>query len=286
MARIPCHLVALLLSALVAGCGAAAAPDAIEAAVSAGAEAAQAEIASVVTPVTEEAQEAAAQALVPTALAIQEAVQGSPVAPSVEPRPAWAAAPVASALILRWEVGSEAQYRRKWEGIICPGGLSGPTGGIGYDFGHQTATDIRAAWSDHPDVDRLVTASGIVGDANCRAWRSQHLDIRIPFEHADQVFQVSTLPAYASAAGRALADGWEQLPPNAQAGNVSMGYNRGWSMRGDRNREKRAIRDTCVPVGDVGCNAREIRAMKRLWPDVRGLRDRRDDEASTVERPS
>ena len=123
-----------------------------------------------------------------------------------------------------------------------------------------------------------------MGDAKCREWVSRHRDIRIPYEFAYRVFAAASLPAYSQGAERALGDGWERMSAYAQAGNTSLGYNRGWSMRGDRNREKRAIRDDCAPTGDADCNAAQIRAMKRLWPTVRGLRDRRDDEARTVER--
>lgn len=291
MAGLPRHLVAVLLSALVSLAAAACAPSVAttpdrRAAVGA-AEALQIQVAEVVTPAATDLQVAVAEVLVPAALGVQGTVQASLSPPSPGPLDmAWAGAPVAADLIIRWEIGSPARYARLYQGLICPGGASGPTGGVGYDFGHQTAADIRAEWHEHPDVERLATASGVVGDAACRDWVARHTDIRIPFDYAERIFLTRTLPAYQQAAERALGDGWHRLPPNAQAGNTSLGYNRGWSMRGDRNREKRAIRDVCAPAGDVRCNAAEIRAMKRLWPDVRGLRDRRDDEARVVESAS
>lgn len=290
MAGLSRHLVAVLLSALVILGGAACAPAGVTAparpAAAGPAEALQAQVAEVVAPTAVELQVSVAQVLVPAALDVQDAVQAS-LSPSPGPLDmAWAGAPVAADLIIRWEIGSPARYARLYEGLICPGGASGPTGGVGYDFGHQTAADIRAEWHEHADVERLATASGVVGPAACRSWVAAHADIRIPFDYAERIFLTRTLPAYQLAAERALGEGWDRLPANAQAGNTSLGYNRGWSMRGDRNREKRAIRDVCAPAGDVRCNATEIRAMKRLWPDVRGLRDRRDDEARVVESAS
>ena len=288
MARASCLLVALLLSALVIGCGASA-PASDDQAVSIRFGQAQADFEAAIAPPVEVAQASTAEVVVPAVLAIQEQIQEALPAPTaaaaVDPEP-WAGAAVASDLIVRWEVSSPAAYTRKWQGLICPGGASGPTGGIGFDFGHQTPADIRMAWGQHAEVERLATASGVVGDANCRAWVSRHQDIRIPYALAYEVFQSASLPAYRAGAERALGEGWHRLTPFAQAGNTSLGYNRGWSMRGDRNREKRAIRDDCAPRGDVACNAGEIRAMKRLWPNVRGLRDRREDEARTVERTS
>ncbi len=287
MARASRLLVALLLSALVIGCGASALPSADPSVPSMFGQA-QADFELAIAPPVEVAQVSTAEVVVPAVLAIQEQIQAalpaSP-APAVQPEE-WAGADVASDLIVRWEVSSPDAYTRKWQGVICPGGASGPTGGIGFDFGHQTPADIREAWDQHADVERLATASGVVGDANCRAWVSRHQDIRIPYAFAYAVFQSASLPAYRHGAERALGEGWHRLTAFAQAGNTSLGYNRGWSMRGDRNREKRAIRDDCAPRGDLTCNAGEIRAMKRLWPTVRGLRDRREDEARTVERTS
>ncbi len=50
-------------------------------------------------------------------------------------------------------------------------------------------------------------------------------------------------------------------------------------MQGDRRREMRAIRDYLF-AGEYDKVAGEIEAMKRLWPNSRGLRERRDREAN------
>ena len=284
MARASRGLVAVLLSALVillVGCEPTTqAQDNVAPA----AAVAQAAVVEAVEPIATEAQTEVAEVVVPAVLAVRDDLQQLVAASAPTPAPdPWAGAEAAAKLIIRWEVGSPQAYTLRWEGVICPGGLSGPTIGIGYDLGHQTPTSIRATWADHAAVERLVTASGVVGDAACRAWRDQHRDIRVPFLQAEQVFLSDSLPAYRDAAAAALGEGWHRLPPNAQAADVSMGYNRGWSMRGERNREKRAIRDDCAPRGDAACNAGQLRAMKRLWPTVRGLRDRRDAEAALAE---
>ena len=67
---------------------------------------------------------------------------------------------------------------------------------------------------------------------------------------------------------------------------MSLVYNRGASMAGPRNAEKRAIRDVCLPAGDTQCVATELRAMCRLWagtPNGPGLCARREDEARLAE---
>lgn len=241
-----------------------------------------------VTPAVEHAQAGIAETLAPAILALQESAQVAvePLPLSERPFRTWAGAPAATALIVRWEVTSPQAYTRLYQGVICPGGASGPTVGIGYDLGHQTRATIARDWAGHPDVDRLVDGSGRVGEHRCNAYRAAHRDIRVPYGMAYDVFAAATLPAYHAAATRTLSHGWDGLPVNAQASNVSLGYNRGWSMVGDRNREKRAIRDDCVPGSDTPCNAAQLRAMCRIWagtPNGKGLCARRHAEARLIE---
>lgn len=231
-----------------------------------------------------EQQRDAAQAVVPMVLAVQDAAAVVAEAlPLPHPaQPVRVVTPETAALIVRWEVTSPATYARRYEGPICPGGASGPTIGIGYDLGHQSQAVIRRDWADHPDVERLVTGSGVIGETPCRVWRAQHRDIRVSFAQAQDVFALSTLPTYHGMASRAFRNGWDGLSPNGQGANVSMVYNRGASMVGSRNSEKRAIRDDCVPPADHPCIAGQLRAMCRIWagtPNGRGLCARREDEA-------
>lgn len=55
------------------------------------------------------------------------------------------------------------------------------------------------------------------------------------------------------------------------------------TLLGYRNLEKRVIRDKCLPAHDRACVAAQLRAMKRLWPDVPGLQGRRESEARLAE---
>ena len=239
--------------------------------------------ADIVVPAAAQVRASTVEVLVPLLLDAREIVQEALPEPApIAQADVWAGAPAATALIVRWEVSSPQLYTRRYQGVICPGGASGPTIGVGYDLGHQTTSDIARDWAAHPDAGRLAAGSAQVGEARCRAYQAKHRDIRVPFAMAQQVFATATLPAYHAAARRALAQGWDGLSLNAQAADISLGYNRGWSMRGDRNREKRAIRDTCVPAADLPCNASELRAMCRLWagtPNGKGLCARRDAEA-------
>lgn len=196
-------------------------------------------------------------------------------------------AAIATALITRWEIGSEAQYRRLYAGITCPGGASGPTVGIGYDLGQQSARQIRKDWAGHPQVGALAQGSGVIGDRACRAFRASHRDVRVSIEDAQRVFQMASLPIYARAAGRALKRGWTDVSGHYRAGMVSLGYNRGWVMAGERRREMRTLRDDCVPQASVPCGQAALVSMCRLWAGTRngnGLCARRKDEARVIGR--
>lgn len=72
--------------------------------------------------------------------------------------------------------------------------------------------------------------------------------------------------------------GCETLPPLCFGALVSLVYNRGASVKGDRRVEMAAIRDL-IRAGTLAEVPDQFRKMKRLWPTVEGLRDRREKEA-------
>ncbi|MGE4366204.1 MAG: hypothetical protein AB7D25_02355 [Thermomonas sp.] len=212
--------------------------------------------------VAADARETAARLAVPAVLELQGAVEAVLPPPAATAAPA--TAPVASAavaLIVRHEIISPAYYQAHLQGFACPGDISGPTIGIGYDLGMQTATRIRADWRAHPAAPRLATGSGVTGFGPCRTYRRDNADIRTPFALAEEVFETASLPAYHALAARAFRDGWDGLPPNAQGALVVTVYVRGAGMRGETRAEMRQLRDDCVPAHDVQCIARAHRAM-------------------------
>lgn len=284
MIRLP----ALLLAAsLLLGCAESTqeAPAAVDSAVSVATEAVQSAQVEV-----GEVQAAGAEATVPAVLALREAVATVTTEPlPPEPRPAEPVVvdPAIMELVVRWEIGSPAQYVRKYQGVICPGGGSGPTIGIGYDLGTQTPAQIRAAWGWHPDVERLATASGQVGPERCAAWRAGHRDIRVSYDDALRVFASHDWPRYMAMAARAYRNGWDGISRNHQLGLGGNGYNRGFSFVGSRKAEMREVRATCVPQNLATCTAAQLRASCRVWegtPIYDGLCARRRAEASYVVR--
>lgn len=223
------------------------------------------------------------EASAPAAIALADALQPEPPAPAAPP-PAAPNEDPAIALMVRWEVTGQANYERKLQGLVCPPPPSGPTGGIGYDFGHQTRAEIRRVWGWHPDADRLASASGQIGALKCNAWRRANADIRIPWDDAIRVFAGDSLPRYRGMALRALP-GLDRQTAGHIGGLSSTGYRRGWNMEGERMREKRVIRDQCVPQDSADCSAAQVIAMCRLWegkPGGKGQCNRGADEARVI----
>lgn len=231
-------------------------------------------------PALASAQVAVAETVMPAVVAIREAI--APLAPDIPPPPPDLVDPDAVALIVRFEILSPAYYERRLQGVICPGGASGPTWGVGYDGGHQTRAQIASDWLSHAAVERLTETSGAMGPARCRASADTLADVRTGLDTAHVVFRDSTLPRYHYLASRTFRNGWSLLPPRAQGALTSVVFNRGASMTGEKRRDMRTLRDRCVPAGDVQCIADTIRDMVWVWEGTTieaGMRNRRFAEA-------
>jgi len=191
--------------------------------------------------------------------------------------------PAAIAHIIRWEVGSEALYARRYQRPVCPAcktTASGPTIGVGYDLGHAYAAVIRSDWRAHPQVNRLPAASGITGKAAIPVTAAMQ-DVITPWSLALPVFQQTTVLNYCRMTIRAYP-GSVDLPPDAFGVLVATSMNRGTGMAGDRRRELRTIRNTCVPALDTACIATQLSASTRIWAGTEagnGLRNRYTDAA-------
>jgi hypothetical protein len=186
-------------------------------------------------------------------------------------------------LILQFEIGSRAQYERLYAHPIWPGGESGVTIGIGYDLGFTSKQQIEADWDpflEKPERAALAAVQGAKGEAAAQLARGLK-NINIPLAAAEPVFYASTVPRFARITRDAFP-GVEDLPPDAQGALLSLVFNRGASFTGDRRSEMRAIRDELANSGSLVRIADQFEAMQRLWPDARGLRDRRVREAGFV----
>jgi GH24 family phage-related lysozyme (muramidase) len=194
--------------------------------------------------------------------------------------PAPALSPEGFQIILEFETGGESNYnpRPEW-----PGFVSGVTVGVGYDCGYNSAPVIRADWKKLEAAPRLAATSGITGRA-AKTKAAALRDVLVRWQLASEVFNEVTVARFYVLTKRTFP-GLDRLHPNAQAALVSLVFNRGNSLVGERRSEMRAIR-AAVARSDYREIARQLRAMVRLWraTDIeRGMVRRRDAEAQLVE---
>jgi hypothetical protein len=180
-----------------------------------------------------------------------------------------------------------------------PGARSGVTIGVGYDLGYYPERVFRDDWDGillPPDIDRLATAIGVTG-VNAKAYCHKFGNIQIPHDGALRVFRTVTLPDFAQRAGNTFP-GAENLPADAQGALVSLVFNRGTDLEGDRRAEmlniRNAIKNSKADPGEseeqrvnnlLKYIAKEFRSMKRIWKNqgLDGLLTRRENEAKLVE---
>lgn len=186
--------------------------------------------------------------------------------------------------LVRLEISSRAYYRKFLSHPVFPGGQSCVTIGIGYDLGYCSAAQIQRDWGkaiDQGDLEKLVVVAGVKGEA-AKAIRAGVRRITIDLAAAEHVFYRVTIPRYAAMTLKAYR-GCDTLFADAQAGLLSLVYNRGTRMSGGSRKEMRAIQSLVLEKDYQGI-ADQIIAMKRLWEGrhLAGLLKRRDEEARLV----
>lgn len=195
-------------------------------------------------------------------------------------------------LILEFEVGGGENYYNKFlKNPTWPGEQSGVTIGVGYDLGYVNKTEFSEDWKDLPKeiFDRLYKVVGIKG-YNAKNLIIGLRDISIPWELSLQVFNNKTVTKFYNLTQKTFPN-FDNLPEDAKGGLVSLVFNRGSALEGDRRREMKLIRDgmKLVSVYDqksLTFIANQIRNMKRIWAGgsiEKGMNRRRDSEAKLIE---
>jgi len=192
-------------------------------------------------------------------------------------------------LVIASEVTSQTVYERKYRRVLeHPSDESGPTGGIGYDFGTQTRAQIAADWGDKVSAAMLKILCGAAGlrgeKAEAYSRKTRGL-VDIPWDVALDVFCNHDLPRYLSILER-YCPGASLLGPDCKGVLWSIAFNRdasGFAKAGPRYAEMREIR-ACVAKGELVRIPGLIRSMQRLWPKTSGLYARREAEARLFER--
>jgi len=195
-------------------------------------------------------------------------------------------------LILEFEVGGGENYYNKFlKSPAWPGEQSGVTIGVGYDLGYVNKTEFTNDWKELPqkDFDRLYKVVGIKGIAAKDLIRGLK-DISIPWDLSLKVFMNKTVTKFYNLT-RETFPNFDNLPEDAKGGLVSLVFNRGNSLEGDRRREMKLIRDGMKLVSTFDQKAltfiaNQIRNMKRIWAGgsiEKGMSRRRDAEAKLIE---
>lgn len=195
-------------------------------------------------------------------------------------------------LILEFEVGGGEDYYNKFlKNPTWPGEQSGVTIGVGYDCGYVNKTEFSNDWKDliQKDFNRLYKTIGAKGVTAKELIRNIK-DIIIPWDLALQVFNNKTVFKFYNLT-RETFPNFDKLPEDAKGGLVSLVFNRGNSLDGDRRREMKSIRDIMGKTENYDQQtltfiANQIRNMKRIWIGgsiEKGMSRRRDAEANLIE---
>ena len=189
-------------------------------------------------------------------------------------------------LILQFEVGGgQAYYDKKLKSPTWPGEASGVTIGVGYDLGYYEKETIQADWEDYltpKDLKRLLACAGKKGKDAEKAIAGVK-DIVVDWDDALAVFKNTTIATFWRKTKLAFP-GAENLHPNVRGALLSLVFNRGTSLVGERRKEMRAIKDL-VGTKDYAAIAEQLEAMKRIWVGTtiaEGMNRRRDAEAALV----
>lgn len=190
-------------------------------------------------------------------------------------------------LIVAEEVSSQATYQAKYQHPEWPGGASGVTIGIGYDCGYSTPDVIAADWGDKLPAAMVKCLEDVAGIHGSPAASYAHMlrgVVTVPWDAAMAVFIGRDMPKWEQIVAHALPN-TDKLAPDSFGALVSLAYNRGasFSLAGDRYMEMRGIK-LLMGAQQFDRIPDELRSMKRLWPNVQGLRLRRDHEAALFEK--
>lgn len=182
--------------------------------------------------------------------------------------------------IIDQETGGEDYYNKFLKHPSWPGVDSGITIGVGWDCGYNTVEDLKSNWGGLLSEKDIQILSAYCGKKGVEA--TIHLkdlrDIIVPWEAAVEVFNKHTVPKFYAQMLKTYPQA-EFINPDAAAALLSLIFNRGGSLSGERRTEMSDIKAALINK-DYSAIPDLLRSMKRLWPTTAGLRNRRDAEAN------
>jgi hypothetical protein len=181
--------------------------------------------------------------------------------------------------VAREEVSSPVMYRKKFSRPVWPTENSGITIGIGYDLKFANLTKLTADWGDALPVAVIERLAAVSGSAGSTERLNRVRDVEVPLLAAMKVFLRRMLPEHVGHT-RTAYPSLDTLPPPRRTALISLVFNRGNDLEGDRRREMKRIREL-LGQGDTDGVAGQIEAMTRLWNPASegGVIERRRREA-------
>jgi hypothetical protein len=182
--------------------------------------------------------------------------------------------------IAREEVSSPGEYRRKYRRPAWPTTGSGITIGIGYDLQFVNEAKLKADWGGVLPPDALARLGTVVGVRGSSTRLDSVADVDVPLPAAVSVFLRRMMPEHIARC-RMTYPTLDTLPPSRRCALISLIFNRGDDLEGDRRREMKHIRDL-LAGGELNDVAEELEAMTRIWDPVKehGVIERRRREAT------
>ena len=190
-------------------------------------------------------------------------------------------------LLLKYEVGGGKNYYQKYlSKFTWPGGASGPTIGIGIDCAYYSESELSEIFDflKKEEIELIKNASGKSSERGREYTKKLRASgITVEWEKAKEIFEKFTWTKFTKLAEKTFP-GLSELCPDAYGAIVSLVFNRGTSLVGEKRLEMRNIR-VLIPKKDYKKIAHEIRQMKRIWrgKNLDGLIERRESEALLVE---
>jgi len=190
-------------------------------------------------------------------------------------------------LLLKYEVGGGKLYYEKYlSKFTWPGGASGPTIGIGIDCAYYSESELTNIFNflKRQDIELIKGAVGKTSE-NGREYtkKLRAANICVSWDMALKIFEKLTWAKFTKLAEKTFP-GLGDLCPDAYGAIVSLVFNRGTSLIGEKGLEMRNIK-VLIPKKDYKKIAEELRHMKRIWlnKNLDGLIERREAEACLVE---
>ena len=190
-------------------------------------------------------------------------------------------------LLLKYEVGGGQNYYEKYlSKFTWPGGASGPTIGIGIDCAYYSENELANIFNflKKEEIELIKGAVGKTSEKGREYTKKlRGAGISVSWEKALKIFESLTWTKFTKLAEKTFP-GLPELCPDAYGAIVSLVFNRGTSLVGEKRLEMRNIK-VLIPKKDYRKIADEIRHMKRIWrgKNLDGLIERREAEALLVE---